>query len=758
MTTKSHSQQPDLIFVDGPSLNCTPTDNKSQSARSALMRRVYTDRLSRYRSEQALKLNQMLQAQRAVSTTRTTCQQDVGNEMVLRAHDTIRRNIRTLRPKGCISVSVTNECGSTVRGPRDPAANAATIPSPQSLISTGRLDPFMPNTIALGPAYNELTYHMIKVIWPAFRDVGHARRCYMSWMAEPDREILTCAYLFASSVHRDGMRIIYGPENTDFESKEQLVYKGMTLRLLRERLSGHLSSGVSDSLIMGILYLAAHPDPKAASTKRDLSPFTPPFIDLHALNIYGTCPTHPSHWRMVHQCVQLRGGIQTLKLYRLGWLLSLCDLMNAANTLTKPTYPLYDLEGRPFIRSPPLLMLRVPELARHLTYNQGFSQLRLLNPPVKSCITSVFLHLCQLSQALHTVHTSDSSMLQNLGDCRNLVHHQLLSLPSQNDPPESILDEADTSMREINQSRDIYLMCRYSALLYAIHVTFPLPRSLKNREILLSAVRTSLSRVIGSVTELTPLELLLWPSIIAAISAGDRNSNRRWFVSMVQRLCQELAIWNWAHLLGILRSFAWVDAAGNQGAFRVWTEVILGLSSCNKRVDYTEYKLPMRRMWLYGMINENDNIIDRTGRTCIHTGRCKIFEELSRRKVSIKYSSSSSSKFITPEAPSLKGSNTLFVLHCIDCGHGLMSRGKAVSAAKTPLAHTLCLEHSLLVVLNASLATTPDSKRRTGESKRGRTGRAGELLLAKSGEYRLVAGRQTTRRLVDAAEGVDVFL
>ncbi|EED11861.1 hypothetical protein TSTA_110410 [Talaromyces stipitatus ATCC 10500] len=34
---------------------------------------------------------------------------------------------------------------------------------------------------------------------------------------------------------------------------------------------------------------------------------------------------------------------------------------------------------------------------------------------------------------------------------------------------------------------------------------------------------------------------------------------------------------------------------------------------------------------------------------------------------------------------------------------------------------------------------TPDSKQKTGESKRGRTSRAGELPLAKSGEYRLVA-------------------
>ncbi|KAH8704814.1 hypothetical protein BGW36DRAFT_366209 [Talaromyces proteolyticus] len=600
MAPKSRSQQPGLIFVDGPSLNCNPADNKLQSARSALMRRVHTDKLSKFRREQALKLDQMLQAQRAATTTYTTGHQDVEQEMVLREHDTIRGNIRPLRPKRRISGSVTNgvvcrsdECPSTLRGPRDPAANAVTIPSPQTSISTGRLDPFMPDTTALGPAYHELANHLIKVIWPAFRGADHAQRCYMAWMAESDKEVLTCAYLFASSVHRDGMRIIHGPEDTDFESKEQLEYKGMTLRLVRERLSGHLSSGVSDSLIMCILFLAAHPDPKAASTERDPSPFTPPFTDLHSLNIYGSFPTHPSHWRMVHKCVQLRGGIQTLKLYRLGWLLSLCDLMYAANKLTKPTYPLCDLDSRPFVHSPPLLMLRVPELARHLTYSQGFSQLRLLNPPVKSCIVSVFLHLCELSQALHTIHTSDNSMMHNLGDCRNLVHHQLLNLPNQNDSPASILDDVDTSMREVNRARDIYLMCRYSALLYAIHVTFPLPRSLKNRKILLSAVRTSLSHIVGSVTELTPLELpplelLLWPSTVAAISAGEGNSNRRWFVSIVQWLCQELAIKDWTHLLGILQSFAWVDAAGNEGAGQVWAEAILGSSSRTKKVDGTE--------------------------------------------------------------------------------------------------------------------------------------------------------------------------
>lgn len=143
-------------------------------------------------------------------------------------------------------------------------------------------------------------------------------------MTESDREILTCATLFAASVHRDHLWITYGPQNTGFESEEQLQYRGMTLRLVRERLSDLLPSGVSDSLIMCILYLAAHHDPKGkAPANRDPSPFTPPFTDLQSLDVYGSNPPHQSHWRMVHQLVQLRGGIQTLKLYRLGWLLSL---------------------------------------------------------------------------------------------------------------------------------------------------------------------------------------------------------------------------------------------------------------------------------------------------------------------------------------------------------------------------------------------------------------------------------------------------
>jgi hypothetical protein len=49
---------------------------------------------------------------------------------------------------------------------------------------------------------------------------------------------------------------------------------------------------------------------------------------------------------------------------------------------------------------------------------------------------------------------------------------------------------------------------------------------------------------------------------------------------------------------------------------------------------------------------------------------------------------SSSSKFITPGGTKPKGLHTLSAFHCTQCGHDLDSKGKAVPAAKTPLAHT----------------------------------------------------------------------
>jgi hypothetical protein len=167
MARKSPSQQPDVIFVGGPSLQRKPTADKSQSLRSALMRRVYTDKLSRVRSEQALKLDQMLQAHRAASTTYSIGKQGVEHAMVIRERDTTRGNIRPLLPNDRV-ICASADCRCTLCDPPAPAANAVTIPSPQSSISAGRLDPFVPDAITLGPAYDELAGHgwFSILIWP----------------------------------------------------------------------------------------------------------------------------------------------------------------------------------------------------------------------------------------------------------------------------------------------------------------------------------------------------------------------------------------------------------------------------------------------------------------------------------------------------------------------------------------------------------------------------------------------------------------
>ncbi|EED22696.1 ankyrin repeat-containing protein, putative [Talaromyces stipitatus ATCC 10500] len=62
---------------------------------------------------------------------------------------------------------------------------------------------------------------------------------------------------------------------------------------------------------------------------------------------------------------------------------------------------------------------------------------------------------------------------------------------------------------------------------------------------------------------------------------------------------------------------------------------------------------------------------------------------------------------LRPEAPSLKGSNTLSTFHCIHCGHGLTWKGKVVPAAKTSLAHKLNLERfSFIVIVYSPKAIT----------------------------------------------------
>lgn len=244
--------------------------------------------------------------------------------------------------------------------------------------------------------------------------------------------------------------------------------------------------------------------------------------------------------------------------------------------LSKPAFPVINAEGQPIVYGTPIEMLQISEAPRHLSSNGGFHQLCLLRPPVKRSTVQTFIDLSELSQAIQYMasRTGEFSDLTALGNCRNLVQYQLLELPVDADDLSRVLDVPNegATAEETDTVFQIYLTCRLAALLYSLHVTFPLPRTGPQRDCLLPVLQSCMSSINERYTDPRIAEILLWCAVIGGASAYG-SKHRLWFLSEIGSLCDLLNMHTWDQMLECLQSFAWVGSACDQAGEVIWREV-----------------------------------------------------------------------------------------------------------------------------------------------------------------------------------------
>ncbi|KAL4800660.1 hypothetical protein BDV19DRAFT_383677 [Aspergillus venezuelensis] len=436
-------------------------------------------------------------------------------------------------------------------------------------LGAGRSDPLLPrDATADRLKVHELLDFAATTLWPQFRAVDYSGNCYKSWLFPFDNNLLVYAILWAASYHRDVMRITYGAPDPQLESKEQLELKALALQALQREVADISEAKSPDALVMCILYLAVN-ERHRSKIIRDPSPFSPPFVTLQALDFYGSRDYHPMHWNVVQDIVRRFGGIETLQAFALAWLLSLSDLMSAVQTISKPIYPIVGVDGKPLDLQPPSLLFQPyghPD--SQVVAGSGFHDLFYLWPPIRQEIVSVFSHLGQYSSVIQhfSGEACSPAVLDLLGDSRNFIHHCLLSLPNEDDPIEQIIQCKDQSAAENELSREIYLTCRLSAILYAVHVTFPIPRSQDLRQNLLESLYPRFERL-HSQKIFQPL--ILW-CVAVAISVMDDPEP---LVSYMAHLTQDSGIDTLAKLVALLKSFAWVEAAVSDSWEGIWKRI-----------------------------------------------------------------------------------------------------------------------------------------------------------------------------------------
>ncbi|EAW16977.1 uncharacterized protein NFIA_003320 [Aspergillus fischeri NRRL 181] len=309
------------------------------------------------------------------------------------------------------------------------------------------LESFLPmDATAAELKVTELLDFAATTIWPHFRPVDYTGNGYRSWAFPMEDKMQLYAVLYAASCHRDVLRITYGAEDPILDSKERMEIRGLALRTLRMEVAklSELTSPTTclDGVIMCILYLAVHELHKGTMA-RDRSLFTPPFISLQALDVYGGRIYHSLHWNTMQEIIQRWGGIEKIATARLVWLLSLSDLFGAFQVIRKPIYPMMTVAGRRLaLQRPGLLfqphgyydtssILLSPGLSTPPGF--GFQVLSFIWPPVKQDIAAVFIHLGEYSAVVqHYTNTKCGDVvLDLLGDSRNLIHHRLFSLPDE---------------------------------------------------------------------------------------------------------------------------------------------------------------------------------------------------------------------------------------------------------------------------------------------------------------------------------------
>lgn len=193
-------------------------------------------------------------------------------------------------------------------------------------------------------------------------------------------------------------------------------------------------------------------------------------------------------------------------------------------------------------------------------------------------LVTAFLDLRNFSATLeaYSCDRLPHHMLESLLDSRNIIQHRLLSLPSIHET--SSPEWAKIFGQKSHQNMLLYESCRMTALLYGIHVVYPIPCSKGPRTRLLKQLKHSLEKI-----ELLPdqpdlIKSFLWCTVLGGIAAADETDanglpEKSWFSAHSMLAGAMLGIRDWRGVRAILQSFAWLGVACDHSGVMYWEDV-----------------------------------------------------------------------------------------------------------------------------------------------------------------------------------------
>jgi hypothetical protein len=198
------------------------------------------------------------------------------------------------------------------------------------------VDPTIPvNETTSRLRVHEIFSYACKHILPYLHGSLDLPDLYQTWAFPFDNdELKLYTILWASKRHEDVMRLTCNMPPTTTELKEQLVLKGLTLKILHKEIASYRGHKAIDSIIKCMLVLAVN-DVEIANQRLswDSSPFTPSLTGFHALELYDARVYNGLYWQNMYKLLDNYSGIQVLHLFGLAWQISVADLINAVYKL-----------------------------------------------------------------------------------------------------------------------------------------------------------------------------------------------------------------------------------------------------------------------------------------------------------------------------------------------------------------------------------------------------------------------------------------
>jgi hypothetical protein len=248
--------------------------------------------------------------------------------------------------------------------------------------------------------------------------------------------------------------------------------------------------------------------------------------------------------------------------------------MIAAGSLTQPVYPLFDPNGQHFRYMPPLKYLQFSSPPKPTPPTTGFYALHSLG--IKRTLVRIFIDLTELTQAIEA-YTNENGVcnppdIDKFGDCRNIVQYRLLSTL------ESAEEDGEDGAPVSQQNLLVYLACRHAALLFSLHITFPIGRSMAPRRKLVQCLRDALRKIdvkesydVGNGDDRV-MELLLWCIVIGGIAA-ENTPARGFYAAQASKVSSLLGCPSWEETRKTMKLFAWLDRACGPGGYAFWREM-----------------------------------------------------------------------------------------------------------------------------------------------------------------------------------------